>query len=149
MSVSRNKLDSIKIKTRRVLFRLKNDVFVAENTALILAVVFCLVLTFNSINAMSRNWSLMEKLGEDNRKLQLLSIEIETLELENDYYRTDEYQELAARKLAGKQLPGEHMVYLPQNSDYAKKKHTEATIARTEKELPNFRKWLKFLFPNT
>ena len=146
--MSRNKLDSLKIKIRRLVFRLKNDVFVAENTALILAVGFCLVLTFNSINAMSRNWSLMEKLGEDKRKLQLLSIEIDTLGLENDYYRTDEYQELAARKLAGKQLPGEHMVYLPQNSDYAKKKHTEATAVKTEKELSNFRKWLKFLFPN-
>lgn len=91
----------------------------------------------------------MERLGEENRKLQLLSVEVDTLELENDYYRTEEYQELAARKLANKQLPGEHMVYLPQNSDYAKKKHTEAVAAKPEQEISNFSKWLKFLFPNT
>ena len=147
--MSRNKLDSFKLKARRLAYKLRHDVFVAENTALILAVIFCLVLTFNSINAMSRNWTLMERLGEENRKLQLISIEVDTLELENDYYRTEEYQELAARKLANKQFPGEHMIYLPQNSDYAKKKHTEATVAKTEQEMSNFRKWLKFLFPNT
>ncbi len=147
--MSRNKLDSLKIKARRLIYRLKHDVFVAENTALILAVVFCSVLTFNSINAMSRNWRLTERLGEENRELQLLTVEVDTLELENEYYRSDEYQELSARKLANKQLPGEHMVYLPANSDYAKNKHAQATIGKTEQETPNLRKWLNFLFPNT
>ena len=98
---------------------------------------------------MSRNWRLMEKLGEEKRTLQLLSVEVETLELENDYYRTEEFQELSARKLANKKLPGENLVYLPANSEYAKNKHAQVTIEKTEKELPNFNKWLKFLFPNT
>lgn len=90
----------------------------------------------------------MERLGEEKRTLQLLSVEVDTLELENDYYRTEEFQELSARKLANKKLPGENLVYLPANSEYAKNKHTQVTIEKTDKELPNFNKWLKFLFPN-
>lgn len=146
--MSRNKFDSFKIKLRRFLYYLKHDVFVVENTALIAAVVICLVLTYNSINSMSRNWNLSEKLASDNKDLQLLQVEIETLELENDYYKTDEYQELSARKLANKQLPGENLVYLPANSDYAKNKHAATLVTIEESEASNFDKWMRFLFPS-
>ena len=47
------------------------------------------------------------------REKALLELEVETLELENEYYLSAEYQELAARKYQGKMLAGETMVYLP------------------------------------
>ncbi len=146
--MSRSKIDNFRLKVRQGLYFLKHDVFVVENTALLVAVGICLILTYNSINAMSRNWQLSEQLAADNREKTLLEIEIETLELENSYYLTDEYQELAARRLADKKLPGENLVYMPANSTYAKNKHKEVKTSATVKELSNFEKWIKFLFQN-
>ena len=69
-------------------------------------------------------------------------------ELENEYYNSAEYQELMARKLANKQLSGEHMVYLPENSEEAKNKHTVIAKANTEKSYTTFEKWMMYLFPS-
>ena len=64
---------------------------------------------------MTRNWSLSQEVLEYQREKSLLELEVEMLELENEYYRSNEYQELAARKYQNKKLPGEVMVYLPAN----------------------------------
>ncbi len=97
---------------------------------------------------MSRNWSLAEELASKQREKALLELEVETLELENDYYLSDEYQELAARKYQGKMLAGETMVYLPDNSELAKNKYktvaTEENLATETRS--NFEQWLSFLF---
>ena len=134
---------------RRYKYRLKHDYLSIENVILVLAIVMCLVWTYQSIESMSRNWALTEKLNSERRSLELLEIEVETAELENEYYRSAEYQELMARKLANKQLPGENMVYLPENSEAAKNKHSEvATVAETPaKEYSNFEKWMMYLLP--
>lgn len=84
------------------------------------------------------------------REKALLELEVDTLELENEYYRSAEYQELAARKYQNKKLPGETMIYLPDNSEAARTKHKQSTtspdsaIANTS--LSNFEQWLAFLF---
>ena len=96
---------------------------------------------------MSRNWQLSERLASEKKQLELLQVEIDTLELENAYYDTDEFKELSARRLAGKQLPGEKLVYLSANSDQAKNKHAPVVVKITAKEKSNFEKWLAFLFP--
>ena len=109
----------------------------------------CLTWTYQSIKAMSRNWELVERLNTEKKTLELLSIEVEAAELENEYYASDEYRELAARKFANKQLTGEHMVYLPENSEIAKTKFQEKTaIQQEEKTYSNFGKWMMYLFPN-
>ena len=108
----------------------------------------CLVWTYQSITAMSRNWELTERLATERRNLELVKLEVETMELENEYYKSNEYQELMARKNAGKQSAGEHMVYLPENSERAKNKHVVIEVAEAEeKEYSNFDKWMQFLFP--
>lgn len=83
------------------------------------------------------------------REKALLELEVETLELENEYYASAEYQELAARKYQNKMLPGETMIYLPDNSEHAMNKHkmqdnNEPTI--TANEMSNLEQWLMFLF---
>lgn len=120
-----------------------------ENVVLAVGVVICLWLTVQSISAMTRNWSLAERLYDEQQTLELLELEVETAELENDYYRSSEYQELMARKLADKQLPGEHMVYLPENSATAKAKHTAVAAATSlePRKYSNFEQWLRYLFP--
>ena len=141
-------MNEIKAKIRRWRYSLKHDVFTVENIVLLLAIVLCLMWTYQSIIAMSRNWQLSEKLTSERRELELLSLEIEAAELENEYYKTNEYQELNARRFMDKQLPGEKMVVLPENSVEAKMAHAESEDPQTEKEMTNIEKWFKFLFPN-
>ena len=115
---------------------------------LILAIVLCLVWTYQSIVAMSRNWELSETLVTEKKELELLSVEVEAAELENEYYKTDEYQELLARKYLDKKMPGENMVVMPENSEAAKNKHKVEREEKSEEEHSNFEKWMMYLFPS-
>lgn len=142
-------INKIGAKWRKTKYWLKHGFLSVENIVLVLAVVMCLVWTYQSIKAMSRNWELVERLNAEQKALQLLTVEVETIELENEYYASDEYRELAARKFAGKQLAGEHMVYLPENSEVAKTKYQEKVVSlQAEKDYSNFEKWMMYLFPN-
>lgn len=142
-------MNKIGAKWRRFKYWLKHGFLSVENIILVLAIVMCLTWTYQSIKAMSRNWELVERLNTEKKTLELLSIEVEAAELENEYYTSDEYRELAARKFANKQLAGEHMVYLPENSEIAKTKFQEKTaIQQEEKTYSNFGKWMMYLFPN-
>ena len=135
-------------KLRRLNYKASHDFFTIENVVLILAIALCLLWTYQSISAMSRNWELSERLTSERKELELLSVEVEAAELENEYYKTAEYQELTARKHLDKQLPGEHMVVLPDNTESAKQKHQSTPTIENEKQLTNFEKWMKFLFPS-
>lgn len=139
---------SVKDNLRRTKFRLKRDFFTLENIVLSLAIVLCLVWTYQSIVAMSRNWRLAEVLITEKKELELLSVEVEAAELENEYYKTNEYQELMARKILDKKLSGENMIILPDNSEEAKNKHKVAKVEKQEKSYSNFEKWMMYLFPN-
>ena len=139
---------NIKTKLRQFKYKLSHDFFSVENVVLILAIILCLTWTYQSILAMSRNWELSERLTAERKNLELLSVEVETAELENQYYASDEYQELLARKTIDKKLPGENMVVMPENSDAAKNKHQTAPTEVAEKTYSNFEKWLQYLFPS-
>ena len=144
--VSMNKL---KTWMRRLKFWLRHDFLTVENVVLLFAIVLCLVWTYQSIAAMSRNWDLSERLTAERKELELINVEVETAELENEYYKTAEYQELLARRNMDKQLSGEKMVVMSENSEEAKNKHKETIeLSVAEKEYSNFEKWMKFLFPS-
>ena len=133
---------------RRCKYRLKHDYLTIENVFLFVAIALCLMLTYQSVVAMSRNWELSEKLRAEKKELELLTVETEASELENEYYRTDEYQELLARRSLDKQFPGENMVVMPENSEEARSKYKEQATEPKEKEYSNFEKWMMYLFPN-
>lgn len=141
-------MSKIKNTLRRFNFKVKHDFLTVENVVLIMAIALCLVWTYQSIAAMSRNWELSERLTEERKKLELVSIEVETAELANEYYKTNEYQELMARRNLDKKLSGENMVVMPENSVEAKNKHKESVkVVATEPEYSNFEKWMMYLFP--
>ncbi len=140
-------MNGIKIRLRRLKYDLKHDLLTVENVVLALAIVLCLVWTFQSIQAMSRNWELSERLTTEKKQLELLSIEVEMAELQNEYYKTEEYQELLARKYLDKKATSENMVILPDNSEEAKNKYKVVKSEVEEKEYSNFEKWMMFLFP--
>ncbi len=139
-------MDGIKNRVRKIKFRIKHDLSI-ENVVLFLAIFLGAIWTFQSIQAMTRNWELSERLATERKNLELLEVEVETAELENEYYKTEEYQELAARKYLDKKLPGENMVVMPENSEVAKEKHKSMAAETEEKSYSNFEKWMKFLFP--
>ena len=138
----------MKTKLRQMNYKLRHDFLTIENVVLALAIVLCLVWTYQSITAMSRNWELSERLTTERKNLELLSIEVETAELENEYYRSEEYQELMARKLLDKKLAGENMVVMPENSEEAKSRHKLTEQETEERVYSNFEKWMMLLFPS-
>ena len=143
------KTGDFRTKLRKTGYWLKHDLFVFDNVVLIVAAICCLVWTWGSISSMTRNWSLAQEVASRQREKALLELEVETLELENEYYLSNEYQELAARKYQGKKLPGETMIYLPENSEAAKNKHknSESTDAAPDAaEASNLEQWITFLF---
>lgn len=142
-------MGELSTKFRKFQYWLKHDLFVFDNVILMIAGICCLIWTWGSISSVTRNWSLAQELLARQREKALLELEVETLELENEYYLSAEYQELAARKYQGKMLPGETMIYLPENSDYAKNKHQSDSFINPEVALPeksNFAQWMSFLF---
>lgn len=141
-------MSELRTKVRKTHYWIKHDLLVFDNVILIIAFVFCLIWTWGSISSMSRNWSLAQELMNRQRERALLELEVETLELENEYYLSTEYQELAARKYQGKMLAGETMVYLPPNSDQAKRKHQDDSSLASDSttEMSNFSQWMAFLF---
>lgn len=141
-------MSGVKTKIRQLKYKLRHDFFTMENVVLFLAIILCLVWTYQSILAMSRNWELSERLTAEKRTLELLEVEVEMAELENAYYNTDEYQELMARRYLDKKLPGEKMVVMPENSEKAKNKYQKAESKEQEKTYSNFEKWMSYLFPS-
>lgn len=139
---------SVKDSVRRTRYKVKHDFFTIENVVLMLAIIMCLVWTYQSIAAMSRNWELSERLTTERKALELLKTEVETAELENTYQATEEYQELMARKYLDKKRPDENMVILPENTEEAKQKHHVVLEEASKKEYSNFEKWMMFLFPS-
>ena len=127
---------------------MKHDFLTVENVVLMGAIVLCLVWTYQSIAAMSRNWELSERLTAERKALELLNVEVEAAELENEYYKSNEYQELMARRQLDKKLPGENMVVMPANSEEAKNRYQTIAAEKEEREYSNFEKWIMYLFPS-
>lgn len=137
--------EQLKLKARRLGYRIKHDYFNPTGIAAVIAVIFCLSWTWGGISSMSRNWELAQRLDAKQKELQLLKLEVETMELENEYLRSEEYQELAARHQQNKMLPGEKMVYLPDNTPAARDKYKEAEMAEPAPP-SNLEQWFSFLF---
>ena len=141
-------VNGMRTRIRRFDYKMRHDYFSVENVFLFASIVLCLVLTYQSVVAMSRNWELSEKLRAERKELELLTVETEASELENEYFKSDEYQELLARRNLDKLFPGEKMVVLPENSVEAMNKYKGASSAKKEKEYSNFEKWMMYLFPS-
>lgn len=141
-----NVLESFKKQLRPKIYALRHDFLNPERVVVLLALLLFIFWTWGAISAMSRNWTLKQRLVSKQRELSLLSLEVETLELENEYYRSEEYQELAARAKHNKKLKGEVLIDLPPSSSSAKNKYQPAFQGDSPSKTNNFRQWLSFLF---
>ena len=138
-------MERIRTGFRKLKYNLKRGLS-RERIFFTIAILACLVWTFSAISAMSRNWELEQRLVAKRYERDILQLEIDALELENQYFASEEYQELAARAKQNKILEGETMIYLPDNSDYAKHKHDETVIEEVIEEPANYEQWLTFIF---
>ena len=135
----------LRLRLRRLFYRLKHDYLTFDNIVIAAGAILCIYWTWGGISAMSRNWELEQRLDTRRKELTLLQLEVENLELENEYLRSEEYQELAARRQQNKMFEGESMVYLPANSAVAKNKYQQ--IEEADPVPPsNFEQWMSFLF---
>ena len=140
-------MEKFKTRLRRFYFRIKHDYLSFDNVIFFIAIAACIAWTYSSLSATSRNWELTQKLATKNMELSLIRYEVDNLELENDYYRSAEYQELSARAKQNKMLEGEHLVYLPANSETALTKYDASTNDSAETMAPsNVSQWMSFLF---
>ena len=137
-------MERIKTRFRRFSYRMRH--LPKDRIAFLVAVVFCLGWTWSAISAMSRNWELEQRLVTKRYERDILQLEIEALELENQYYASEEYQDLTARAKQNKLADGESLIYLPDNSDYAKHKHDEPKVEEIRAEPKNYEQWLTFIF---
>ena len=138
-------MNKLKTFLRRSKFKLKHEYFTFDNILLFVAMIFCIYWTYGSIVSMSRNWKLAQAIETKKKELALLELEVETMELENEYYKSAEYEELSARAKQNKKLEGENLVYLSENSEEAKSKTYKKPKAE-EQEPSNFSQWMSFLF---
>lgn len=139
-------MEKIKTRLRRFYFRIKHDYLSFDNIIFFVAIIACFFWTYSSLSATARNWELSQQLTVRKKELELLSLEVETQEVENEYYRTDEYKELAARSKLNKMFEGEHLVYLPENSETAKNKYKTEKDDTEPAEPSNLSQWFSFLF---
>lgn len=138
-------MERIRTSFRRLSYRIKHG-FSRERIIFLVAVLVCLTWTYSAVTAMSRNWELEQRLVAKRYERDVLQLEIDSLELENQYYASEEFQELIAREKQNKIAEGEFMVYLPDNSDYAKHKHEDAVVEEITEEPSNYEQWFTFIF---
>ena len=140
-------MKNLKTSLRRSYFRIKHDYLSFDNIIFFVAIIACFFWTYSSLSATAKNWELSQKLATRQKEQKLLELEVASMELENEYYRSTEYQELSARAKANKMFEGEHLVYLPENSEAALKKYSKSEEDENPAEEPsNVSQWMSFLF---
>ena len=120
-------MQKLKAGIRKLAYRVQHNFLSLNNIVEVIALVICLWFAFGTINAMSRNWQLKQKLQE--RKIEQARLEIELL----------------ARSKGGKMAEGETMVVLPRNSEEAINKHNDDDVAIVIRK-SNFEQWMDLLF---
>ncbi len=138
----------IRDRVRQFWYRLRKDFLTLNNVVLVVALVLCGSWVWASVTTMTRNWELERKLQARELERVKLGLEIEKMELEQEWYRTEEFLELQGRSKLGKMLPGETMVVLPENSRAAVEKWNTSGDAAPA-EVSNFDSWMGFLFPKS
>ncbi len=134
----------LKIHTKRLIYRLKNDLLTTNNVVFFVAIAVALSWTWSSVETMQQNYQLQQAVDRKKQQVTLEQLHVDTLELEGKYYKTLEYQELAVRQRLGKGMPGEKALIVP-STDIEQVSYSPG-IQKNSSQSSNFQEWVDFLF---
>ena len=102
---------------------------------------------------MQTNFAAQKSVDDQQRELDLMQLEVDTLQYQQNYYKSDEYKDLAARTNLGLASPGEKVLLLPKNSEAivasdAADTKKETTTKSTSQAASNLEQWVNFLLGN-
>ena len=113
----------------------------------VLALIIMGYVGFLTLQIISRNYSLQQKVDNLDQEIQDLKNQNKELEYKIAYYDTDAFVEKEARAELNMQAPGEHVVIFPDKiptyqPEESIKQQQQKELSATEK----FNQWLYFLF---
>ncbi len=119
-----------------------------NNIVIAVALLVAAGWAWGSVATMQRNFALQKDYEAQLRQLELLQLQVKTLEYEQNYYRTNEFKDYAARRDLGLANKGEKELILPPNSASVLKKESTndtAPLSATHEEFGNLEQWFNFL----
>ena len=126
-----------------------------NNVVIAVALIIAASWAWGSISMMQTNFSAQKSVDDQQRDLELMQLEVDTLQFQQNYYKSDEYKDLAARMNLGLASPGEKVLLLPKNSDAViagdkadAKKETQTSTQSTSQAASNLEQWMNFLVGN-
>lgn len=124
----------------------------SNDLVLLGALLAGIVLSWNTVGAMQRNYRLQQKHDQLKAEVELQEIENQNLKYQIQYLKTDGFLELAARDKFNKASPGETMVYLPGSGEAQRQAVATSKVAdaapRETGWKANLKAWWQFLNGN-
>ena len=124
-----------------------------NNVVIAIALIIAASWAWGSISMMQTNFAAQKSVDDRQRELDLMQLEVDTLQYQQNYYKSDEYKDLAARTNLGLASPGEKVLLLPKNSEAivasdAADTKKETTTKSTSQAASNLEQWVNFLLGN-
>ena len=124
-------------------------IFGFNDLLLIGALLVAMVLGWNTVTAMQKNYRLQQKYDALKAEVELNELQNQNLKYTIAYLKTEDYQELAAREKFNKAFSGENMVYLPGNGVATQAPVVKATASAAKLKSTgwkaNIQAWWHFL----
>jgi len=121
--------------------------YIRHNPGMVIVVLVCLLLGYNTLSAVLRNYSLQERVDKLNDEITLLELENNKLKYNNEYYKTDSYLERRARESLNLHEAGEKVVVVPKRSSDSNTDATDQTksLGFIEQSKNNLQDWINLL----
>lgn len=140
---------------KKKLRHLWNTYGTLNNIVIVVALLIATGWAWGSISIMQTNFAAQKMVDSQKRELDLMQLEVDTLQYQQNYYKSDEYKDLAARTNLGLAAPGEKVLLLPKNSPAvvmadkeSEKKSLAPSTRATTPASSNFDQWINFFLGN-
>ena len=126
--------------------------FQAQGIGFVLLFVVSILLGWNTIQAVQKNYQFQQRVDELKQEIEKLALENEQLGYEISYLNTDTYLEQEARESLNLKKPGENVLITPKRSQIPPEPAPEkpkGKVAQTSAKIQqNLEDWRNFLFSN-
>lgn len=118
--------------------------YIRHNPGIFIVVLVCLLLGYNTLSAVLRNYELQGRVDKLKDEITLLELENNQLDYNNQYYRTDAYLERRARESLNLREPDEEVVLVPRrdpDSSEGQSSKSES-LSFIDQSKKNFQEWI-------